>query len=181
MKEKKELRALIKSLKKQLTDEDKLAQAEEVHYQLEQSTVFKEAKAILLYWAMSDEIATQSFVNKWYQRKEIYLPVIHGDDLKIVRYEGEESLVPGDKYGIPEPAGEVIDDEERIDLVVVPGVAFDGQNNRMGRGAGYYDRILNRIPKASKVALAYDFQMVDQVPVEPHDVKMDLVLTKIKA
>ncbi len=178
MQEKKELRKYIKALKKQLTDDDRHAQAVIVHQQLEQTGIFKRAKAILFYWAMPDEIPTRAFINKWYLQKEIYLPVINGNDLKIVRYEGEHSLVPGDKYGIPEPNGKEIDDENRIEVVVVPGVAFDSNNNRIGRGAGYYDRILNRITGAIKVALAFDFQMVSHVPVEPHDIKMDIVLSK---
>jgi len=177
MQEKKELRRYIKELKKRLTNENKACQAKAVHRQLEQSELFVKANAILLYWALPDEMPTQSFVNKWYRDKEIYLPVINGDDLKIVRYEGEDSLVPGDKYGILEPNGIEIDDESRIELVVVPGVAFDKENNRMGRGAGYYDRILKRIPDASKLALAFDFQMVSHVPVEAHDIKMDVVLS----
>jgi len=178
MQEKKELRKHIRILKKQLSKEDIKSQTAGVHEKLEQSDLFKKANAVLLYWAMSDEMPTQSFVNRWYKKKEIYLPVINGDDLKIVRYQGEDSLVPGDIYGILEPAGVEIDDETRIDLVIVPGVAFDSQNNRMGRGAGYYDRILNRIPDAAKIALAFDIQMVEKVPVEPHDIKMDLVLSK---
>ena len=177
MREKKELRKYIRELKKHLTDCDKFAQAENVYRQLEHTDLFKKAEAILFYWAMPDEMPTQAFVNKWYLQKEIYLPVIHGDDLKVVRYEGEHALVAGAKYGIPEPAGEEIDDETRIELLVVPGVAFDSDNNRIGRGAGYYDRILSRVPHAAKVALAFDFQMVSHVPVEPHDVKMDLVLS----
>ncbi|TRX70490.1 5-formyltetrahydrofolate cyclo-ligase [Carboxylicivirga sp. M1479] len=177
MKDKQALRKQIRAIKLKVSEQDKQQQGAAVHALLEKSEVFKNAKAILMYWAMPDELPTQSFVNKWYTTKEIYLPVINGDDLKIVRYMGEESLVPGDKYGILEPAGEPIDNEQRIDMVVVPGVAFDTDNNRMGRGAGYYDRILKRIPSAKKIALAFDFQMVEHVPVEAHDIKMDMVLS----
>ena len=179
MKDKQELRKHVRALKKNLTTADSCKQGTKVHQRLEACETFKNAKTILMYWAMSDELPTQSFINKWYRDKEIYLPVINGDDLKIVRYQGESSLVPGDKYGILEPAGDDIDDERRIDLVVVPGVAFDNDNNRMGRGAGYYDRILKRIPKAKKIALAFDFQMVAKVPTEPHDIKMDLVISVV--
>ena len=174
--EKKELRKHIRALKKQLSESERYKQGELIQIKLEQYDEFLKADKILLYWAISDEVPTQAIIKQWYQKKEIYLPVINGDDLKIVKYEGEASLVAGDKYGIPEPSGEEIKDEELIDLVIIPGVAFDNNNNRMGRGAGYYDRILNRLPNARKIGLAFDFQMVDQVPTEAHDIKMDKII-----
>jgi 5-formyltetrahydrofolate cyclo-ligase len=175
--QKKELRRQIKQLKKQLTPEERNKQAEAIHQRLEASSIFSQSKAILMYWSLPDEVPTKSLVNKWFKDKKVYLPVINGDDLKIVQYTGEDSLVAGDKYGIPEPNGPEIEDEHSIEAVIVPGVAFDADNNRMGRGAGYYDRILKRIPDAKKIALAFDFQMVDKVPVEAHDIKMDVVIT----
>lgn len=179
MTEKKELRRYIRQLKANLSDTERVAQGELIQKRLEAAESFQQANSILLYWAMADEVPTQAIINKWYKERAIYLPVINGDDLKIVRYLGEQSLVPGDKYGIPEPAGEAIDNEEEIELVIVPGVAFDNNNNRMGRGAGYYDRILRRLPKARKIGFAFDFQMVEQVPVEPHDIKMDKIINPL--
>ena len=63
-------------------------------------------------------------------------------------------------------------------MIIVPGVAFDPTGNRMGRGRGFYDRLLKSTPNAIKVGVAYDFQMLDTLPVEPHDVKMDLIITE---
>ncbi|MCU4157504.1 5-formyltetrahydrofolate cyclo-ligase [Carboxylicivirga sp. A043] len=177
--QKKELRRQIKQFKRQFTPEERSRQADVIHQKLEESTVFKASKAILMYWSLPDEVPTEALANKWFKNKKIYLPVINGDDLKIVQYTGEDSLVAGDKYGIPEPNGPEVEDEQSIELVIVPGVAFDANNNRMGRGAGYYDRILKRIPTATKIALAFDFQMVDLVPVEAHDIKMDTVINPL--
>ncbi len=174
---KKELRQKIKHLKNTLTREVKHSEATMVAERLEEHVFFREAKYVLLYWAMADEMPTREFILKWYQHKKIYLPVVKGDDLEIFLFEGEESLVSGAKYGIPEPAGSKLQDESMIDLVIVPGVAFDNQNNRMGRGAGYYDRILKRLPQAKKIGLAYGFQMIEEVPVEPHDFPMDVVIS----
>ncbi|WP_439184460.1 5-formyltetrahydrofolate cyclo-ligase [Carboxylicivirga taeanensis] len=173
---KKELRRQIRQLKNTFTAAERSLQGQLIQNKLEAASSFKNANSILLYWAMDDEVPTRTLIDKWYQKKAIYLPVINGDDLKIVRYQGEDSLVKGDKYGIPEPAGPAIDNEADIELVIVPGVAFDTANNRMGRGAGYYDRILNRLPNAQKIGLAFEFQMVEQVPVEDHDIKMDWVI-----
>ena len=175
--DKKELRQHIKTLKKEFSDREQTKQTIAIHTSLEESDAFINARHVLFYWAMSDEVATEQIINNWHTHKAIYLPVIDGDNLKIVQYTGNDCLVPGDKYGIPEPNGPTLANEDLIDLVIVPGVAFDSNNNRMGRGAGYYDRILKRLPQAKKIAFAFDFQIIDQVPVEPHDIKMDLVIS----
>ncbi|WP_430810921.1 MULTISPECIES: 5-formyltetrahydrofolate cyclo-ligase [unclassified Carboxylicivirga] len=175
--QKKALRRQISTLKRQLSETDRLKQTEAIFRQLEDSPFFETAKTLLLYWAMADEVPTQAFINRWYKKKAIYLPVIDGQDLKIVQYLGEDKLVAGAKYGIPEPNGPALIDESIIEIVVVPGVAFDAHNNRMGRGAGYYDRILKRLPSALKIGLAFDFQMVEQLPVEPHDIAMDQIIS----
>ncbi|WP_430816662.1 5-formyltetrahydrofolate cyclo-ligase [Carboxylicivirga sp. RSCT41] len=174
--QKKELRKNVRELKKLLSTAERNRQSKIIHRKLEETALFKSARSILLYWSLPDEVPTESLVNKWFKDKKIYLPVIDGDDLKIVQYTGESSLVAGDKYGIPEPDGPVLEDEQSIEIVIVPGVAFDTNNNRLGRGAGYYDRILKRIPFANKIAFAFDFQMVDTVPVEEHDIKMDIII-----
>ena len=173
---KKELRLKIKQLKKELPEEVKHQEVSCVNEKLEQHSSFQDATHVLMYWAMADEMPTREFILKWYQHKKIYLPVVKGDDLEIFLFEGEDSLVAGEKYGIPEPAGQKLPDESMIDLVIVPGVAFDNQNNRMGRGAGYYDRILKRLPETKKIGLAFGFQMIDEVPVEAHDIPMDVVI-----
>ncbi|MCU4165957.1 5-formyltetrahydrofolate cyclo-ligase [Carboxylicivirga caseinilyticus] len=174
--EKKELRKKIRLLKKDFSKEDAAYQEELIYKKLIDSIDFKNAKNILFYWSMNDEVSTHDFILSYYKIKHIYLPVIKGDDLEIVLFSGEDCLVPGAKYGIPEPTGEPLKDESIIDLVIVPGVAFDNSGNRMGRGAGYYDRILKRVPQAKRLALAFDFQMVTKVPVEPHDIKMDKII-----
>ena len=66
-----------------------------------------------------------------------------------------------------------------VEMIVVPGVAFDREGNRMGRGRGFYDRLLKSTPRAMKVGVCYDFQMIEDVPVEPHDVKMDCVVSEV--
>jgi 5-formyltetrahydrofolate cyclo-ligase len=84
--------------------------------------------------------------------------------------------VQGKKLDIPEPVGSVLLLDE-LDMIMVPGVAFDTQGNRLGFGAGYYDRTLSRV-KAVRVGLAYGFQYVNHVPVMDHDVPMHWVCTE---
>ncbi len=174
--EKKALRKYIRALKDEFDFANCEKSTREIFELLEAHEGFVGAQKVLCFWSLKDEVFTHDFINKWYCQKEIYLPVIHGDDLKLVLFEGEEKLKVEPKYNIAEPIGEALNDESLIDLVLIPGMAFDVKGNRMGRGAGYYDRILKRTLRALKVGVAFKFQMVEQIPVEAHDVPMDLVI-----
>jgi len=93
--------------------------------------------------------------------------------------EDIKDLVPG-AYGIPEPRDNAnVLRAQDLDLIVVPGVAFDRAGNRLGRGAGYYDRFLSLLPSTTPcVGLGYDFQVVSSLPnLEPHDRRVTVVLT----
>ena len=83
----------------------------------------------------------------------------------------------GEQFGIGEPTGPEFTELDKVEMIVVPGVAFDRQNNRMGRGRGFYDRLLKSTPNAVKVGVAFHFQMVPEVPTEPFDIPMDAVLS----
>ena len=95
----------------------------------------------------------------------------------------KQDLAPS-RWGIPEPLPErcPLVDPAQIDLVLVPGVAFDRWGNRLGYGAGFYDRLFQRLPpSALRVACVHDALLVDRVPAEPHDVPVDLLLTESMA
>jgi 5-formyltetrahydrofolate cyclo-ligase len=114
--------------------------------------------------------------------KRIALPVVNKEEKRIVpvAVSNLQGLVQG-AYGIPSPSAcnATAVPLKEIDLVVVPGVVFDKKNNRLGRGAGYYDRFLQELPLTTPtVGLAFDIQMVDVIPgLEPHDRPVTQVLT----
>ena len=168
----------MRELKRAVTAEEKLRRSETVMRSVEQLPEFQRARVVLLYWSMADEVQTHAFVERWYKEKTLLLPCVDGDDLVLRQYTGPECMVAGEQFGIGEPTGEEWKDLGAVELIVVPGVAFDKQNNRMGRGRGFYDRLLKSTPNAVKVGVAYDFQMLDTIPVEPHDVKMNRVITE---
>lgn len=130
----------------------------------------------MLYHSLKDEVDTHAFIRKWSREKCILLPVVVGDDLELRLYTGPEDLTVG-AYGIEEPTGARFTDYAAIDLIVVPGVAFDRDGNRLGRGKGYYDRLLPRIPSAYKIGICFPFQLVDEVPAEPFDIRMDEIIS----
>ena len=168
----------MRELKRAVPMEEKLRRSETVMRGVEGLAEFRRAKVVLLYWSMADEVQTHAFVERWYKEKTLLLPCVVGDDLVLRQYTGPECMTAGEQFGIGEPTGEVWNDLEAVELIVVPGVAFDVQRNRMGRGRGFYDRLLKSTPNAVKVGVAYDFQLLDSIPTEPHDVKMDRVISE---
>lgn len=171
-----EIRKQIRALKRAMTLDEKLRRSDVIMHQLEQTPQFGTSKVVLLYWSMDDEVQTHAFVDKWYRDKVLLLPCVQGDDLVLRQYTGPDCMVAGEQFGIGEPSGKEWTDLDAIGMIAVPGVAFDHSNNRMGRGRGFYDRLLKTTPHAAKIGLAYSFQMMDEIPVEPHDVPMDLII-----
>ncbi len=174
--EKKLLRREIREKKRQTPNEEKLRQSSLIFSAIEKSEIFNQADTLLLYWSMDDEVATHDFILKWYKTKTILLPCVKGDDLILRRFGGMETMQEGEQFAILEPTGEVFSDYSRIDLMIIPGVAFDRAMHRMGRGRGFYDRLLS-VAKVQKIGICFDFQLVESVPVEEFDVKMDFVVS----
>ena len=144
---------------------------------LEETEFFRQASCIALYNAIPGEVQTAAFLEKWFDKKQLLLPQVIGDDLHLLPYKGTENLRPG-AFGILEPIDqETIIPETAIDLIIVPGVAFDRHLNRMGRGKGYYDRLLSTL-QTSKIGICFDFQLQERIPIEPFDKKMDMIITE---
>ena len=169
------LRAEIKKLKKEISIEEKLKKSHALFALIENEDFFINARTILAYWSLPDEVCTHEFIQKWSVTKQFLLPCVNNDDLIIRKFENKNSLVDDNTFGIGEPIGEEFLDYQKIDLVLVPGVAFDKDNNRMGRGKAYYDRFLLKTP-AQRVGLCFKFQFVENVPHDSRDLKVDKVI-----
>lgn len=165
------------SLKRSYTKTALLELSAKITDRLEETKLFQQASCIALYHAIAGEVQTAAFIEKWYREKRLLLPVVKGSDLLLLQYAGKESLKAG-AFGIQEPTEECrIVPESEIDLIIVPGVAFDRQHNRLGRGKGFYDRLLSTLD-IPKIGICYDFQLKETIPVEPFDRKMDLIVTE---
>lgn len=174
--EKQALRNKIALLKKGYSPEELLRLSAEALSRLEGTDLFRNASCVALYHAIPGEVQTAAFIEKWYRKKSLLLPLIVENELKLLLYQGKESLQPG-RFGIWEPAPccpEI--DEKEIGCILVPGIAFDRQRNRMGRGKGYYDRLLQTV-RAPKIGIGFHFQLFEQVPADTFDKKMDAVVT----
>ncbi|MFA6402152.1 MAG: 5-formyltetrahydrofolate cyclo-ligase [Salinivirgaceae bacterium] len=173
--EKRELRIHIRQLKQQLPDGLRLEKSEKIRSLLESDPDFIKAETVLIYWSMPDEVHTHDFINKWWKSKIILLPSVQGTVLKLKQFTGLDSLQKGELMGILEPVGPEFSTTEPIDLIVVPGIAFDKNNFRMGRGRGFYDRLLQNKP-SKKIGICFDFQFFESIPKETHDIPMDAVI-----
>ncbi|MEA3317021.1 MAG: 5-formyltetrahydrofolate cyclo-ligase [Bacteroidota bacterium] len=173
---KKEIRKQIVKLKKSIPFEVKKEKSDIILRKLEKNKNFIEANVMMLYWAMKDEVNTHDFILKWYKKKKIILPAVKGENLELKVFSGMDSMKEGESYKILEPVGETFLDYNKIDIILVPGVAFDKNFNRLGRGKAYYDKLL-KMTKATKLGVCFDFQIVNEVPVDEHDVKMDFVIS----
>ena len=171
--DKKNLRRFIKA-QKDLFSSLKDEQSATILKKLEADEDFLHAQTILLYYSLPDEVDTHSLVARYYQKKRLLLPVVKGEELELKVFQGQ--LHEG-TFGIQEPEGETFEAFDQIELVVVPGMAFDKEGKRLGRGKGFYDRLLPKLSNAKKIGICFPYQLVDTVPTDAQDIPMDKIIT----
>ena len=170
-----DIRDRVKARKSLLSQAEKAFAAKCVFDRLEQSAAFLLAENILLYHSLPDELSTREFLDKWSGRKHFFLPRVNGVNLDILPYDRSHMALGA--FHIEEPQGDDTADINSIELIVVPAIAYDKRGTRVGRGKGYYDRLLQSTA-ATKIGVGYDFQLISEdIPVEPHDVAVDIVIT----
>lgn len=173
--DKSEIRRKIRNLRLMLSEIEKEQAAAEVFDRLEKTAAFMLAENVLMYHSLPDELSTRNFLKKWSGRKHFFLPRVNGVNLDILPYD--ESRLELGAFHIEEPTGNDTVSPEDLELIIVPAVAYDRQGNRLGRGKGFYDRLLNTA-KATKIGVGYEFQLLDELPTEPHDIPVDMVITQ---
>lgn len=142
-------------------------------------TVFEQSRCIALYAAIQHEVDTGELFEAALQHgKQVLFPVVCGNRLQFHQVTSRDQLSHG-AFGILEPS--LLEPEhllETADLIVVPGVAFDLQGHRIGFGKGYYDRCLSELSERPfLVGLCHDFQLLERIPAEGHDIRMQYVVT----
>ena len=182
MKSKTKLRKEILATRKELSPELVVKDSRLIIDKLKATEEYKNAKSVMIYMDFGNEVKTKDFINEALSEgKEIIIPYTDTENVLIIPVEIEslDDLVKC-KFGYLEPKKEKINtpyDVNKIDLIVVPGVVFDKKRNRIGFGKGYYDRLLSN-RKAKAFAIAFEFQVYDEIPAEEHDIKMDMIITE---
>ena len=182
--DKKELRRYIREQKRHFTPQQLGEMSLGIMSSLLSNSHIQKADAILMYHSLPDEVDTHSALGQLLAMgKKVLLPkVVSETEMTIHEYTGRDSLQPSEPYGILEPTTpelSIVNCQLSI-VIVVPGMAFDKHGHRLGRGKGYYDRFLSRIPNIYKIGVCFPFQLIDNVPSEPTDILVDEVLSDIR-
>lgn len=167
------IRSQIRARKAMLDREECSAAASRVFRTLRHMAAFLMADNVLLYHSLPDEISTREFLDDIPSGKRYFLPRVNGLDLEILPYD--RSRLHLGAFHIEEPEGADTVDIDQIDLIIVPAVAYDRQGNRVGRGKGYYDRLLAR-SRAVTVGVCYQCQLVDEIDTDDFDIPVDFVI-----
>jgi 5-formyltetrahydrofolate cyclo-ligase len=144
---------------------------------------FKQAKVVMFYVSLKDEVDTCFMIDEALKTgKRVCVPVILKEEKRLIAGEIHNRLddLERQHFGIYQPRRDRVKEVplDDIDLVVVPGVAFDKKNIRLGRGHGYYDRFLSGLSSSTKtIGLAFDFQLLEDLPKDPHDIPVSQIIT----
>lgn len=171
-----ELRSHIRSLKRQMTEDQITAKSEALRSLFTATDAYRNAKTIYGYMSYNQEVRTLPILEQALRDgKRVAIPKCYGDQMRFI-YMDDLSQVEKSSCGIPEPIadGPVADDETA--LVLMPGLAFDPQGHRIGYGGGFYDKFLAVEPDHPTVALCFDFQVLPRLDTEKFDIPVDLVL-----
>jgi len=184
MKTKADIRKEILDIRNNLDINEAVNKSSIIIDKLKNTDEYKNSTNIMVYMDFKNEVNTKIFIQEALSEgKKIIIPYTDMKNIEIIPVEIKDfSDLVMCKFGYLEPKKEKIDnpyDVKLIDLVVVPGVVFDKNKNRVGFGKGYYDRLLiNRKNSCKAVALAYEFQVLEEVPANEHDIKMDMIITE---
>ena len=196
---KEQIRIKMKEQRKNLTESERSGQDQSLHKLFLRSGAYKACEALFSFVSFGTEIDTHAIIRQAFlDQKKVYIPRVDADGMDFFQIHSLEGLIPS-KFGVPEPEADAtrryrinpadqhaytsggltkaVPDTENV--MLLPGLAFDCQGNRIGYGAGYYDRYLSGFAKEHfyKIALAYDFQLLEQIEAEAYDQRAHLILT----
>lgn len=178
---KNELREEYKKIRNNINIKNKEQKTEEITKKFINTTQFKNAEIIAIYKSFSSEVSTEEIIKYALKSgKKIALPRVNKSKLDFYEIKSIDEKLIKSNFGIEEPIenSKTFVDKQKIDLVVVPGLAFDKEKNRLGYGGGFYDRFLAGI-NALKIGICFDEQLLknETLPVKETDVKLDIIIT----
>ena len=174
-----EIRENMRAKRRALSKDEIKIKSDEIRQKLFWIECVKQAETVCTFISAFKEPDTVETIKKlWKQGKKVVVPItdIESGTLSLSYINSMDDMEKG-AYGILEPKTVRTADENNIDVILVPGLAFDRNGGRMGFGKGYYDRLLEN-NKAVKIGLCYDFQILEKIPTESHDVPMNFVITE---
>ncbi len=177
---KNEIRKILKNKRFNLSEYEVLEKSKHIKKRLFQIDQFKRAKNILFYVSFNGEVYTHNAIKESFLNKNVVVPISNKEDNSLIlsKLNSFEDLIEG-SYGILVPKKEMIKliSINKIDLVIVPGIGFDQRGNRIGHGEGFYDRLLKNT-NIFTIALAYEFQIIEKIPIDKYDTPVDIIITE---
>ena len=179
--QKKSMRKEMRAKRSSMSKEERDIASHNIISRLIESSIYQESNTIMAYASMPEEIQlNELFDHAFKHDKTLAIPLIIGrGTMRPVFLPTMEDLEIGD-FGIMtvrQDKRQFVEFSD-IDCIIVPGAAFDRSGNRLGLGGGYYDRFLKNVLNAKRVALAFDYQLLDVIPAESHDAKVDVIITE---
>lgn len=175
---KKELRKKVLAARDKLLPEQRTAKSREIEERLFSLPEFKSARTVMFFASFRTEVDTGPMIRRaLIFGKRVVLPKVEGAELALLEITDFDNDVAPGAWGISEPQGSRPVMLDEIDLIVVPGAAYDARGNRLGYGAGYYDKLLSAFKKTT-VAPAFELQIVPNVPVDLHDIPIRKIVTE---
>lgn len=175
--DKKELRRAVRARIAAMSDAEKEERSAAICRSLKAHIAVCGARVVALFSPLADEPRLWPLVEELSEGMAVLLPRVEGDAMNFYCYV--PGSMSGGAFGIMEPVGGEPAAPHEIDVMVVPGVAFTEEGDRMGRGKGFYDRYMSQKDfRAMKIGVCYACQQVDCLPVEAHDIRMDCVIHK---
>lgn len=186
---KSKLREVLGTKRNNLSDSEIILMSNSIKKQILQLDMYKNASNILSFISFGKEVNTKELIKSSLDcQKHLYAPRVDNKSMDFYKINNLEDLVTS-KFGVSEPIPD--DDnlfevsEDRVKektIMIIPGLAFDNKGNRLGYGKGYYDQYLSReyAKDFIKIAVAYDFQIIDEVPTDEYDIPIDYIVTPSK-
>ncbi len=182
--EKQQLRQKLSEQLLSLTQEEIKRRSRNVEDRLSSLSIYSKAENVMVYYPLKGEVDILEMIRKDINSKQFFFPVMDTKAKELEVYQVKDlgnDFVDG-PFGVREPDSKKTKkaDPERIDVVIVPGLGFDRKRNRLGRGAGFYDRFLQKLaPSVQRIGIAFDFQILDNLPTHLSlDQKVDVVVTE---
>lgn len=181
---KRKLRKEIREKRDSISIKDRKKRSKIIAEKFFDTVFYNYSNNILVYYPFGSEIDTTIIIRQALENnKRIILPKVYSRELKLYYVNKLSEQLERGKYGILEPISSFCRPAEikDIDLAVVPGLGFDKDLNRLGYGKGFFDRLLTLIPEeVKKIALCFDVQVVESIPVSEYDIKIDFLITESK-
>ncbi len=159
--------------------ENKKGKSDEIFNKIIETNLFKESKVIAMYKSINSEVNTDELIKYSINiGKTVVLPKVEENELKFYKINSINEKLFKSKFGIEEPLGQLENfvDNKFIDLIIVPGICFDTEKNRLGFGKGYYDRFLKQ-KDFKTIGICFDEQIIEKVPITDNDIKVKQIIT----